>query len=150
MNYSKPERVGAFIIRKAVSSRYELLLFKHLDFEEAGIQVPGGGIEPGESIEAALYREIDEESGLKNLKLIRKLGVFERCWLDTHLTSRRHYFLLEATAPTLDRWEHKVCGNGSDAGLRFLFFWQRPPIELLVTDSAQFFLNPKYIPELYP
>ena len=150
MNYSKPERVGAFIIRKAVCGRYELLVFKHIDFESAGIQVPGGGVDPGESIESALYREIDEESGLQHLKLIRKLGVFERCWLDTHRTSRRHYFLLEATSPTPDRWEHVVHGKGSDAGLRFLFFWQRPPIALLPTDSACFFLNPTYLPELYP
>lgn len=143
------ERVGAFIIRKNTIDRYELLLFQHPDCREAPIQLPGGGIDPGETIEAALHREIYEESGLINLTVIRKVGTSQRCWLDTHRTACRHYFLLEAPATTPDRWEHIVHGSGLDAGMRFTYFWHRPAIEFTLAGGAQAFLNRYCLPELY-
>ena len=50
-----------------------LLVFRHVDFPEAGIQVPGGTVEPGEEWEAAALREA-EETGLRDLRLVRQLG----------------------------------------------------------------------------
>lgn len=149
MNHLTSERVGAFIIRKNTEKLYELLLFQHPDSREAPIQIPGGGIEQGESIEAALHREIHEESGLTNLNILRKVGVSERCWLDTRFTARRHYFLLEAPATTPERWEHIVQGNGGDAGFHFSYFWHRPTIDFMLVGGARSFLNPYHIPELY-
>ena len=52
--------------------------------------LPKGGVEPGESLEEAARREIEEEAGLSSLKLIEKLGVRGRlsydrvCWITTH------------------------------------------------------------------
>lgn len=149
MSYRLSERVGAFIIRKNANSFYELLLFTHHERAEAPIQIPGGGIDPGESAEAALYREIHEESGLTNLTIIRKLGMLERCWLDTRVTTRRHYFLLEAPLNLPDRWEHIVHGNGKDAGYRFSYFWHRPAIDFRLEGGSRLFLCPQFIPELY-
>lgn len=149
MNYRISERVGGFIIRKNATHHYELLLFEHKACDEAPIQIPGGGVERGESIEAAIHREIHEESGLTNLTLIRKLGVTERCWLDTKTISRRHYFLLEASHNTPDHWNHIVWGSGADAGLCFSYFWHRPAIDFTLVGSAQTFLNRHHIPELY-
>lgn len=149
MHHLASERVGAFIIRKSASNLYELLLFKHPSCQEAPLQLPGGGIEMGESIEAALHREIYEESGLINLPIVRKLGVCERCWLDTRFTARRHYFLLEAPAATPEQWEHTVHGNGKDAGFRFSYFWHRPTIDFILAGGARSFLNSHHIPELY-
>ncbi len=40
--------------------------------------LPKGGVESGETYEAAARREVYEETGLSNLKLVRKLGVLER------------------------------------------------------------------------
>lgn len=40
--------------------------------------LPKGGIETGESYEHVARREVYEETGLSNLKLVRKLGVLER------------------------------------------------------------------------
>jgi 8-oxo-dGTP pyrophosphatase MutT (NUDIX family) len=149
MNYRVSERVSAFIIRKNAKSLYELLLFEHPDCEESPIQIPGGGVELGESIEAALHREIHEETGLTNLTIVRKLEIAEHCWLDTKVTTRRHCFILEASSVTRDRWEHIVHGNGIDAGFRFSYFWHRPAINFTLPDELRAFMTPHHIPELY-
>lgn len=56
------------------------------------VQLPGGGIDPGESPLQALHREVIEESGWRIAKP-RKLGVF-----------RRFVFM-----PEYDMWAEKVC-----------------------------------------
>ncbi len=58
------ERVLAYITQGD-----RLLVFRHTQSVEAGIQVPGGTVEPGESPEAAALREAQEESGLADLHL---------------------------------------------------------------------------------
>jgi 8-oxo-dGTP pyrophosphatase MutT (NUDIX family) len=63
------EKVVAYI-----THRRRLLVFTHRDFPEAGVQVPAGTVEPGESSEAAVLREAREESGLRDLALRRYLG----------------------------------------------------------------------------
>jgi 8-oxo-dGTP pyrophosphatase MutT (NUDIX family) len=143
------ERVGAFILRQRQGG-YELLLFRHPHSEDAPIQIPGGGVEPGESIEAALFREIYEESGLRDVAIVRKLGESRRCWLDTNVESCRHYFLLEVAAEVAEEWDHCVHGDGVDAGLIFSYYWYRPAVGfVLPRSSGQVFLNPEYIPELF-
>jgi 8-oxo-dGTP pyrophosphatase MutT (NUDIX family) len=143
------ERVGAFILRQR-QGFYELLLFRHPHSQDASIQIPGGGVEAGESIEAALFREIYEESGLTGVRIVRKLGESRRCWLDTNVESCRHYFLLMAEGEVAEEWDHCVHGDGVDAGLIFSYYWYRPAIGfVLPKSSGQVFLNPEYIPELF-
>jgi 8-oxo-dGTP pyrophosphatase MutT (NUDIX family) len=64
------EKVTAFIIRKSKLGP-ELLLFEH---PYAGIQIPAGTVEEGESPETAVLREAEEETGLNDLSLGRYLG----------------------------------------------------------------------------
>lgn len=51
-----------------------LLVFDHVDAPAAGTQVPAGGIRPGEEPEAAVARELLEESGVEDAIVVRKLG----------------------------------------------------------------------------
>jgi ADP-ribose pyrophosphatase YjhB (NUDIX family) len=144
------ERVGAFIIRQNSAGVNELLLFRHPNCPEASIQIPGGGVEPGETLEQALHREIHEESGLVNLKIIRRVGESRRCWLDTQVESCRYYYLLEAPPTVPNQWNHVVHGEGVDAGLLFSYFWYRPELDFILPESSgQRFLNFEYIPELF-
>ncbi len=64
------EKVTAFITRRK-DEKPQLLVFKH---PSAGIQLPAGTVEENEAMEKALFREVNEETGLKKLTLIKKLG----------------------------------------------------------------------------
>jgi len=56
------------------------------------IQLPGGGIDPGESAIAALHREVLEETGWR-IAMPRKVGVFR----------------LFTFMPEYDLWAEKIC-----------------------------------------
>lgn len=64
------EKITAFITREKDSGP-ELLLFEH---PQAGIQIPAGTVEPGETPEGAALREAAEETGLSNLTISQYLG----------------------------------------------------------------------------
>ncbi len=57
--------------------------------------LPKGGVDPGESIEEAARREIEEEAGFSDLTLVKPLGVFERLSFDKRRWITTHYFLFQ-------------------------------------------------------
>lgn len=65
------EKVTAFILRPAKGRKIEILIFRH---PNAGLQLPAGTVEPGEAPETAVLREVEEESGLTEIRLVKKLG----------------------------------------------------------------------------
>ncbi len=54
------EKVLCFVVRAS-----SLLVFEHVDVPEAGVQLPAGGVEAGETPAEAAVRELFEESGLQ-------------------------------------------------------------------------------------
>ncbi|MFM2354602.1 MAG: hypothetical protein RLZZ528_338 [Pseudomonadota bacterium] len=68
------------------------VLVTHQDEPLPEFQLPGGGIDPGESPIPALHREVFEETGW-SIAGLRRLGVF-----------RRFTYM-----PEYDRWAEKVC-----------------------------------------
>ncbi len=66
-------KVTALITRPGPQG-VELLLFQH---PNAGIQIPAGTVEPGESLDQAALREAREETGVQRLHLVRPIGAWE-------------------------------------------------------------------------
>ncbi len=62
--------VAAIIFDESGRKRHFLLLHRSLNW--IGWEFVKGGIEPGESLEQAVLREIEEETGLKEIKIIKK------------------------------------------------------------------------------
>lgn len=81
-------RPGAY----AILLRGARVLVTHQSMPHPEYQLPGGGIDPGESPLPALVREAREETGW-NVRILRRLGAYQRF---TYM-------------PEYDLWARKVC-----------------------------------------
>lgn len=105
-----------------------LLLFRKPAQPEAGIQVPGGSVEPGEALEAAALREAHEETGLSGLVLRSYLGSAEyELKVDVGPAHLRHFFHLVYAGPSPARWEHVELKPAPAAPVRFELWWEPLP-----------------------
>jgi len=118
---SYTDRVLAYVTRER-DGRRELLVFDHRDHPEAGTQVPAGRLEPDEDLEAGLLRELEEEAGLADARIVRKFATFGPRELPHGRAYTNHAYELEAPGAR-DEWEHTVAGDGDDAGLVFHYRW---------------------------
>jgi len=141
-------KIAAYIFRRRPRGN-ELLVFAHRDFPDVPLQVPGGTVDEGEELTAALFREISEESGLSDVTLIRKLGVYRFHWDQIHDDVERHFYLLESGGPTPERWQHEVEGVGVDNGLVFTYSWVKTDDTLSLAGDLGQFINRDDAPELY-
>lgn len=91
-----------------VTSGDRLLVFRHRESPEAGIQVPAGTIEPGEPPAEAALREAVEETGLALAGPARALGelVVDMAPFGASGHQRRYFFHLGADGELPDRWHH--------------------------------------------
>ena len=60
-----------------ITNGRRLLPFTHPESPGAGVQVPAGTIEPGESPKHAVMREAREETGLAGLKYVRLMFTWD-------------------------------------------------------------------------
>jgi 8-oxo-dGTP pyrophosphatase MutT (NUDIX family) len=125
------ERVVAYVTRQGPAG-LDLLTIEQGDIK-GGVQVPAGRLDPGESPEHGLAREVEEETGITGVSVVRRLAdpdEFERLYgVGAH---RSHAFHAEGASEGPDEWEHRVGGSGADAGLVYLCRWVRldecPPL----------------------
>lgn len=109
-----------------------LLVFEEEGFEHLGLQVPGGTVMAGESLEDALLREIREEAGIGKAVIRAYLG--EHCYVSEKLGCEmiRHYYWLEETELVPDRFTHVVTSDDEDNGwiyhYRWMSFADSPPV----------------------
>lgn len=117
------EKAVAYITRR-VAHNVQVAVFEHdKEWSEAGLQVPAGTIDEGETPETAVVREAEEESGLKSLKVVRKIDEYQM-YRHTHGEyNRRHVYELESTESPQEEWECVVAGGGEDKGMRFHYRW---------------------------
>lgn len=67
------------------------------------IWFPGGGVEIGESLHDALRREVDEETGLKNVQIGRQLKVIENFFYYGPTDEAMHAFLFFYECTTAEK-----------------------------------------------
>ena len=113
------------VVRNIVGAP-ELLIFQH---PHAGIQIPKGTVEPGETIASAAWRELEEETGVTAVRLLRPIGQWARVCgagpdearpLEKHLWE---LFLFEPTADLGNAWEHTITALGIEQGMRVQCHW---------------------------
>jgi 8-oxo-dGTP diphosphatase len=124
-------RPGAY----AIIPRKGNLLLTHQARPESEFQLPGGGIDPGESPYQALRREVFEETGW-GLSTIRRLGAYRRF----------------AYMPEYDMWAEKVAhifvafpvrahGDPTEAGHTVVWSSVQSAIEILASDGDRAFVE---------
>lgn len=105
-----------------------LLVFEHPDAPEAGIQVPAGTLEAGETPAEGALREAYEESGLDALVLGEFLGEQVRDMSDfgkDEIHQRHFYHVRYAGEDAPERWRHleKFRSDGSRRAIPFELYW---------------------------
>ncbi len=110
-----------------ITNHGRLLLFTHPQSPEAGIQVPAGTVESGETPDSAVMREAFEETGLSDLELTGFLGEQTRDMSDYGLDEMHHryYYHLRCLGSPPEVWRHYEgdASAGSSHPIPFDFFW---------------------------
>jgi 8-oxo-dGTP pyrophosphatase MutT (NUDIX family) len=107
-------KVFVYITRRH-SQIIELLVMDSL--HEPGFEVPKGSLEPGETPEQAVHREVYEEAGICGLRILAKLGEIQ--WRGED----QAFYLGEAPPDVPDVFVHQVHGTGIDRGFWYAYRW---------------------------
>lgn len=112
------EKAYGYITREH-EGRLQVLVFEQ-NTEGAGIQIPKGTIEEGETPLEAITREMFEETGLEDL-VVHNLIAQDYFEHYTGVLHKRYFYHL-TTHDLRDLWQH--CPTGlNESGLRFSFYW---------------------------
>jgi GrpB-like predicted nucleotidyltransferase (UPF0157 family)/8-oxo-dGTP pyrophosphatase MutT (NUDIX family) len=143
-------KVIAVIFRKDITG-FSLLVYKAQTSPNMGYRFPGGGINPQENEIDALYREIEEETGLSKDKMtyFRKIGSLEYFKPGIGKMVKRHDFLLMINEQGPNEFSFSVTSNDKDNETIFDFEWiplsRYPEIDKELSQ----FINIYNTPELY-
>lgn len=125
-----------------ITNQGRLLVFRHLDSPEAGIQVPGGTVEPNEDFATAVLREAQEETGLSDFVIEAYLGEQIRSMADVNSDEvhHRHFYHLRHEGNPSSQWQHDENdpSDSSPSPIRLEFFWARLPDQIpeLICDQG--------------
>lgn len=135
---------GLFI-RHAPSGNAELLVFTSPD---GSLRFPRGTVDDDEDLLVGLRRELHEETGISEFKVLRALGVHRYYKPDVDKQVERHDFLLQATALP-DEFSFTVQSHEKDNGMTFDYRWIG--IEHLYQLDWEFrdYVTPQSVPEFF-
>ena len=139
------ERVsaGGVIIREGNNSPL-VALAREADFPR--YVLPKGGVKNGETAEQAARREILEETGLFDLKLVRYLGTRQRLSYDKKRWLVVHYFLFTTQQidgkPTDSERHRGVWWYPMDRLPEMLWPEQAELVSTLLDEARQLFIHP--------
>lgn len=111
------KKVCAYITRNGP----ELLVFEGPGHD--GLQIPKGTVEPGETPDEAISREVIEESGLATFEALQHLVT--DVWQRRDSPPKRYvrsFYHVPVHEPR-DTWTHTVTGTGEEHGAEFEYSW---------------------------
>ncbi|WP_103976328.1 NUDIX domain-containing protein, partial [Lysinibacillus sphaericus] len=111
------EKAFGYITRK-YDDRIQVLVFEQ-NTEGAGIQIPKGTIEDGETPLEAVIREMVEETGLTNLEV---QGLIAQDYAEHYSGALQKRYFFHLTSNELQHtWQHNPTGL-NEGNLQFTFF----------------------------
>jgi 8-oxo-dGTP pyrophosphatase MutT (NUDIX family) len=125
-----------------ITHQNRLLVFRHTDFPDAGIQVPAGTVLPNEDLTIAVLREAEEETGMQDLVIKAYLGEQIRNMQDVGKDEvhHRHFYHLLFPGDPPEQWRHDETSlsDGGSSPIRFEFFWAQMPDQIpeLIADHG--------------
>ncbi len=122
-------------VTRVVDGRVELLVFDHWDVPDAGTQVPAGGVHTGERVDAAARREVREETGVDDVRVVGVLGVQQHPHPRTG-DPRVSVVLHAETGHRPDAWAHTVGGDPRDEDQGLVFACRFTTVELARAELA--------------
>lgn len=139
------QKVFAFLVRNQGPGNHELLV---LEDQRGNLSVPKGTVETGEPLPDAALRELAEESGIGDARIVALLG---QHWVRIHggpdmrgpLEDQHHTgFLIAGIHPEdfRETWGHRVNAPGVENGQIFRYRWIRPTTELPLIYGAERFI----------
>lgn len=134
-----------FFIRHAPSGNAELLVFTAPD---GCLRFPGGTVDDDEDLLVGLRRELREETGISEFKVLRALGVQRYYKPDVDKQVERHDYLLQAAALP-DEFSFMMQSHDKDNGLLLEYRWIG--IEHLYQLDWEFrdYVTPHSVPEFF-
>jgi 8-oxo-dGTP pyrophosphatase MutT (NUDIX family) len=89
---------GGIVVRNNPNKQILLTIFTHIK----GLGFPKGHVEDGEAFEQTAIREVTEETGLTELKIVKKLGSYSKIATErdgTPVSKDIHMYLMETDKP---------------------------------------------------
>jgi 8-oxo-dGTP pyrophosphatase MutT (NUDIX family) len=124
MSDERPRVIEKVVIY--VIYRGNLLVFEHPDVPEAGLQVPAGSVRPGEDLDAAAYRELQEETGIP-ARTVRLLGTarYDMGAYGRNEVHDRFFYVAElpSSREVDQRWAHHEIHDGLGEPDVFELYW---------------------------
>lgn len=93
---------GGLVIRNNPNKQILLTIYTHIK----GLGFPKGHVEDGETFEQTAIREVTEETGLTELRIVKKLGVYSKIATErdgTPVEKDIHMYLMKSDKPDFHR-----------------------------------------------